>query len=206
MLQTAKARQEEERTLQTPNVSDATMLLRSHRSREPETPRRSFLSSTLGSNMVLQRAPQQAMVWGFAAPGTVVTTTFDKIQHMKATADSDGIWRQQLPATEASATPHSLAFLASTGETAEMQNVLSGDVYLCGGQSNMWFPMPDIANASDEAVLADSYPLIRLFTVGMDTASTTLLDDLQTIERTWSVADNTSIGGNPWLLPSGEIV
>jgi len=37
-------------------------------------------------------------------------------------------------------------------------------------------------------------------------ASMTLLDDLQTIEQTLSVADNTSIGGNPWLLPSGEIV
>jgi sialate O-acetylesterase len=128
----------------------------------------------------------------------VVTTTFDKIQHMKATADSDGIWRQQLPATEASATPHSLAFLASTGETAEMQNVLFGDVYLCGGQSNMEFAMPAIENASDEAVLADSYPLIRLFTVGIPplfSASKTLLDDLQTIEQAWSVADHTSIRG-----------
>jgi sialate O-acetylesterase len=156
--------------------------------------------------MVLQRAPQQATVWGFAAPGTVVTTTFDKIQHMKATADSDGIWRQQLPATEASATPHSLTFLASTGETAEMQNVLFGDVYLCGGQSNMWFSMPNITNASDEAVLADSYPLIRLFTVGTKTASKkTPLDDLQTIEQTWSVADHTSIGGHAITLPSGEV-
>jgi len=162
---------------------------------EPETPRRSFLSSTLGSNMVLQRAPQQAVVWGFAAPGTVVTTTFDKIKQLKSTAGSDGVWRQPLPATEASASPHSLAFVASTGETAEMQNVLFGDVYLCGGQSNMQFAMPAIENASAEAALADSYPLIRLFTVGQGTQSKTPLDDLQTIEQAWSVADRTSIGG-----------
>jgi sialate O-acetylesterase len=135
------------------------------------------------------------MVWGFAAPGTVVNTTFDEIQHMMTTVGSDGIWRQQLPATEASTTPHSLAFLASTGQTAEMQNVLFGDVYLCGGQSNMQFSMPAIENASAEAVLADSYPLIRLFTVGWGTASKILLDDLQTIEQAWSVADHTSIGG-----------
>ena len=29
-----------------------------------------------GSNMVLQRAPVSAVVWGFAPPGTKVTTTF----------------------------------------------------------------------------------------------------------------------------------
>jgi hypothetical protein len=32
------------------------------------------LSNTLGDGMVLQRAPQQAIVWGFGAPGDTITT------------------------------------------------------------------------------------------------------------------------------------
>jgi hypothetical protein len=41
----------------------------------PPPEKLSFLSATLGSHMVLQRAPQQAVVWGFTAPGAKVTTT-----------------------------------------------------------------------------------------------------------------------------------
>lgn len=161
----------------------------------PSAPIRSFLSQTLGSNMVLQRAPQQAVVWGFAAAGTEVTTQFDARKPMSTKADADGVWRQVLPATEASGEPHTLNFKASTGESAQMDNVLFGDVYLCGGQSNMQFAMPAIENAAAEAKRADAYPLIRLFTVGQKTSSTTPLDDLQTIEQRWSVANHTSIGG-----------
>ena len=32
------------------------------------------LSNTLGDGMVLQRAPQQAVVWGFGSPGDTITT------------------------------------------------------------------------------------------------------------------------------------
>merc|ERR1711908_252883 len=83
-------------------------------------PRRAFLSNTLGSNMVLQRAPQQAVVWGFAAPGTVVKTTMDQAIHLTTAADGNGVWRQRLPATDASNKSHTMKFLASSGESAQM--------------------------------------------------------------------------------------
>jgi len=159
-------------------------------------PHNSFLSATLGSNMVLQRAPQQALVWGFAASGTVVTTTMDGKTKLTTTAGTDGIWRQKLPPQPASDKAHYFAFTSSAGQSAEMLNVLFGDVYLCGGQSNMQFAMPNIANASREVSRADKYPSIRLFTVGQGTRSTTPLDDLQTIEEQWSVSNSTSIAGN----------
>ena len=90
--------------------------------------KRSFLSSTLGSNMVLQRAPQKAVVWGFVASGTAVTTEMDGVKYV-ATASADGVWKQALPATQASSTPRRITFTASTGENATMENVLFGDVY-----------------------------------------------------------------------------
>ena len=65
-----------------------------------------FLSATLGSHMVLQRAPQQAMVWGHTAPGAKVTTSMASgsgaTAVMATLAGADGTWRQKLPATQAS--------------------------------------------------------------------------------------------------------
>jgi hypothetical protein len=92
-----------------------------------------FLSRTLGSNMVLQRAPQQAVIWGAVKAGTAVTTTFGG-QSFHTISDSSGVWRQKLPATEATATPHIITAKAASGETATMSNVIFGDVYLCGGR------------------------------------------------------------------------
>jgi len=155
----------------------------------------SFLSSTLGSNMVLQRGPQQATVWGFATPGVVITTTMDITTTLTTTVGADGIWRQQLPATAASSTAHTFGFNSSTGQTASMENVVFGDVYLCGGQSNMQFAMPAIENATTEIATADKYPLIRLFTVGQKTSSRAPLQDLQTIEQQWSVASSKTVAG-----------
>ena len=76
-------------------------------------------------------------------------------QLLTTVAGGDGIWRQSLPAVPASPTPHKLAFKASTGETAAIENVLFGDVYLCGGQSNMQFSMPVIENSTQEIARAD---------------------------------------------------
>lgn len=149
------------------------------------------LSHTLGDHMVLQRAPQAATVWGFAAPGTVVTTTFNS-QKYTARAGADTIWRQALAPTAAGG-PYTIVFSASTGQSASLTDVLFGDVYLCGGQSNMQFSVPALTNVTEEAALANNYPHIRLFTVGQKTQSGTPLLDLQTIEQLWAVANNNSV-------------
>eukprot|EP01050_Picozoa_sp_SAG11_P017901 SAG11_NODE_2633_length_3151_cov_1.261468_5_plen_190_part_00 len=97
----------------------------------PPLPLKRFLSSTLGSNMVLQRAPQQAMVWGFAAAGDEVTVTMDSAVVMTATTDADGVWRQALPATPGDNTSHTLRFKGNApGQSASLTNILFGDVYL----------------------------------------------------------------------------
>ena len=108
---------------------------------------------------VLQRAPQQAVLWGAAPSGTVVNTTFGE-HALTTTADSAGVWRQKLPATPASSTPHTIrvagAHPAGTfSAAAALSNGLFGDVFLCGGQSNMQFSMPAIANATAEIALAN---------------------------------------------------
>lgn len=153
-----------------------------------------FLSATLGDHMVLQRAPQQAIVWGHTTPNATVTTTFDS-KSLISTAGTNGTWRQILPATKASKKPYTLTFKSSSGETANLKDVLFGDVYICGGQSNMVFAMGSVTNVTAERQLANNYPTIRLFTVGQKTSSRTPLRDLQTIEQNWTVANNVSIAG-----------
>jgi len=157
-----------------------------------------FLSATLGDHMVLQRAPHQAIVWGSTQSGVKVTTTFNG-QTFTTIADKDGIWRQKLPATSASLKAYTIDFSASSGETASLKDVLFGDVYICGGQSNMKFPLPFAENATAEIQKANNYPNIRLFTVGQKTQSTTPLIDLQTIEQRWAVASNLTVAGTGWF-------
>jgi len=57
----------------------------------------------------------------------------------------------------------------------------------------MAFSIPGTTNSSAEAQLANGYPTIRLFTVGTRTQSGTPLDDLQTVQQPWAVANSTSI-------------
>jgi hypothetical protein len=91
------------------------------------------LSNTLGDGMVLQRG-NATVVWGFGDSGETVTTTFrGAALSPPATVDSAGIWRQTLPTIQASTTPTTLLFKGSGGGSAQLKDVLVGDVFLCSG-------------------------------------------------------------------------
>jgi len=90
------------------------------------------LSNVFGDHMVLQR-DQPSTVFGFAPPGTAVTTTFAGNKYTAPTG-ADGVWRQQLLAQPATAAPAQISFSCSTGEAFGLNDVLFGDVVLCGGQ------------------------------------------------------------------------
>ena len=153
-----------------------------------------FLSKTLGDHMVLQCAPQQAVVWGTTVAGATVFTAFNG-RTLTTVADALGIWRQHLPPMTASAQAYTLTFVSSAGDAATLSDVLFGEVYICGGQSNMAFPLSAVTNASAEVLLADHYPQIRVFTVGQGTrASPQPLSDLWTIVQPWSVASKKAMG------------
>jgi hypothetical protein len=157
------------------------------------------VSNTFGDHMVLQR-DRPAVVFGFAEPATVVS--FGALQ-ISVVTGADGIWRIELPAQPASLTPRTLVFSASTGGVVVLRDVLFGDVHFCGGQSNMEFTLlggvhGGVPNATAEIAAADQYPLIRLFTVGQGTNSTTPLQQLKTIEQPWTVASSASVSVGPW--------
>lgn len=91
--------------------------------------------------------------------GTSVKTGFNGAT-LTSTAGADGTWRQALPPTAAGG-PYNLTFSASTGESAALSNVLFGDVYICGGQSNMQFTVDNAFNATAEVAAANGYPNVR---------------------------------------------
>mmetsp|Transcript_32415 Transcript_32415/g.39899 ORF Transcript_32415/g.39899 Transcript_32415/m.39899 type:complete len:559 (+) Transcript_32415:32-1708(+) len=158
---------------------------------------RGFLSSVFGDNMVLQRNSEDTIIWGFTGAGAnvtaVVTPALAGSHQFSAQADAKGVWRLNLPSIPGSDQEYAFDLHSSSGELASMRNVLFGDVYICGGQSNMQFMMKQENNAPAEIKLADKYPFIRLFTVGQKTRSSRALDDLQTIEQKWSVATSKSV-------------
>jgi sialate O-acetylesterase len=156
-----------------------------------------LLSNVLGSHMVLQRS-RPTIVWGFLPPNVSVTTMFyvrpDYVQTLgPAFPDANGTWRQEIPATEAGGGPHMITFQTSEGETAELNDILFGDVFVCGGESNMAYSLGPTTNATAEVAAAANYTSIRLFTVGQNTRSLAPLNDLRTIREGWTLPNASAM-------------
>ncbi len=113
------------------------------------------------SNMVIQHGKPVA-IWGWAENGEEVTVTFqDQVQTTKAAGDRS--WKVNFPAMEPDSEPSQLLVKGSQ-KTITLDNILIGDVWVLGGQSNMEFPLSKVENGQLEIVSAN-YPEIRILTV-----------------------------------------
>lgn len=119
------------------------------------------VSNVFQSNMVLQRDKPMA-IWGWANAGEEVTVTIGGNTQVANAAD-DRSWRVTLPAMPANSLPQTLT-VKGTDTTLTLDNILIGDVWVLGGQSNMEFPLDRIENGQLEIVSAN-YPNIRVLTV-----------------------------------------
>jgi len=116
------------------------------------------VNKLFSDHMVLQRG-MPVPVWGTAKSGTMITVKFGR-QEKTAEADKDGKWMVRLDAMKTSIVPAKMIITATTGSApANIADVLVGDVYLCGGQSNMEFTMKEIK--ADEDMAKANFPLIR---------------------------------------------
>src|SRR5206468_9119272 len=87
-------------------------------------------------NAVLQRGVKLP-VWGFTDRTEKVTVSLQGQEVI--TEPTDGKWRVDLAPLSAGG-PYTLS-IAQGSEKVELKNILSGDVWLCGGQSNMQWPL-----------------------------------------------------------------
>ncbi|MCA9246335.1 MAG: hypothetical protein KDA42_04440 [Planctomycetales bacterium] len=119
------------------------------------------VSNVFQTNMVLQR-DKPIHVWGWAEPGEQVTVEFAAEQAF-AKAGDDRAWKATLSAVPACSEPQPMT-VKGKSETLVLENILVGDVWVLGGQSNMEFELAKVENGRLEIISAN-YPQIRILTV-----------------------------------------
>lgn len=149
-------------------------------------------SALFTDGMVIQRETK-APVWGTADAGERVNVTASWGKSAATIADEAGKWMVKLKTPKAGG-PHTLTIQGNN--RLEIQDVLSGEVWFCSGQSNMDFEMKRLAGVnkrtSQEHVPAANYvknemetaedDLLRQFTVEKNTSP---LEPVTTLKGSW---------------------
>ncbi len=119
------------------------------------------VSNVFQDNMVLQR-DKPIYVWGWAEPGEQVTVTFAGSE-ASARAGEDRAWKVALPTQPARSNPQQMT-VNGMSKKLVLENILIGDVWVLGGQSNMEFEIAKVENGPLEIVSAN-FPKIRILTI-----------------------------------------
>lgn len=126
------------------------------------------LPAVFSDHLILQRNVEVS-IWGWADAGEKVTVKFAG-QEKSATVDASGKWIVKLDALAASVEPRELVAADSHASIFTVNDVLVGDVWLAGGQSNMGSPLFAAHNAAE--VLPQAHDnLLRFFSVTKKTAA-----------------------------------
>lgn len=113
------------------------------------------LSEVFGEHMVLQR-DRPLRIWGQATPGQTLSVELAGRQ-ASTRVGADGRWRVQLAPLPAGG-PHRLRVKGD--QVVELQDVLIGDVWLLGGQSNMEWPLAQTDTGAQE-IASPQNPQLR---------------------------------------------
>jgi sialate O-acetylesterase len=146
-------------------------------------PKLPLISPMFGNNMILQRGKTNTL-WGWARPGETVRVELAG-QTATATVDARGRWQVRLLPP---ATTDALTLRISGAQTVTFTNILVGDVWLCGGQSNMEFPLRRARNGAAE-IAAANHPTLRLFTVKQQPAYA----PAATVQGAWKVCTSKTV-------------
>lgn len=130
------------------------------------------LANIFADHAVLQR-DRPIAIWGSAAPGTPVTVKLGD-RSVTAQTGSDGKWRATLPAMPAGG-PYVLEVSSGTTAAQRLSDVMVGDVFLCGGQSNMEF---QVKHATGLEVIPSANDASLRFTTIADISKTAPAADL----------------------------
>ena len=126
------------------------------------------LPNIIGSHMVLQQK-SNVHLWGWSAPSESITinVSWDTTTY-KVRAGNDAKWLATIKTPEAGG---SYSIIIKGNNTIKFEDVLIGEVWLCGGQSNMeWSGDQGLAQCKEEAPNANNNK-IRLFYVPKSTSA-----------------------------------
>ena len=113
-----------------------------------------WLPQILGDHSVLQR-DSEAKLWGKAAPSSKVEIRVSwSREKISVTSDSDGNWITSVRTPAGGYTPYTITFRDKDGSVT-ISDILAGDVWLCGGQSNMEMPVSGFGSCPVEGSFED---------------------------------------------------
>jgi len=135
-------------------------------------------------HMVIQR-DTEAPIWGTAEPNEKVSVKASWGANAKTVADKEGKWSVKLQTPKAGG-PHSLSLEGNN--KIQIKDVLSGDVWLCSGQSNMAWPVSKSLTPQKDIATAN-YPKIRSFMVERKTA----LSPQENCEGSWTICSPQTV-------------
>ena len=119
------------------------------------------VAGIFSSHMGLQR-DEPALIWGFSnAPGTIVTGKFMG-EKRECTVNEDGRWHIEFSAHAIEKTPQTMTLSDACGHKAELSDILIGDVWLVGGQSNAELTLKPCLILDKDIAFDENAP-IRLF-------------------------------------------
>lgn len=156
------------------------------------------LQPLFSDNMVLQQHAA-APLWGEAKAGYTVRvhTSWDDREYV-TTADADGRFMVRVSTPDAGG-PYDITFTEcrpsrQKGKALTLRNVMIGEVWLCGGQSNMQMSVEwdRVRNYQEEVRQAASHPNIRLLHV-QTTAAATPATTLNVVDGGWQVCSSESV-------------
>jgi sialate O-acetylesterase len=142
------------------------------------------LPRIIGDNMVVQQN-KPVKIWGWADAGENVKISFNG-QVKKIKTAKNGKWEIALDPMKQGG-PFEMTVAGKNSIT--LKNILIGEVWLCGGQSNMEWPMTSINN-SEEEISNAKYNEIRFFHVGKN-AQFKPVEDLN--EGEWKIVTPENI-------------
>lgn len=152
-----------------------------------------FLPSIIGDRMILQQQTEAA-IWGWDRPGTTVVVSFRGVQ-VSTQAQTEGLWRVRVP-TGTAGGPFVLKIEGS--EVVTLKEVAVGEVWVAGGQSNMWWPVSHCLDR-DRAIQAANYPDVRIWdaNAGRRGGGWKADQPQRTVQTEWKVTNSQTVGDFP---------
>ena len=130
------------------------------------------LANTFSDGIVFQR-DKPINIWGSANPNQSINLRFGN-ETKTAQSDDTGKWTITIGPLKASSEPQAMS-VESEGNEIKIEDIVVGEVWVCGGQSNMAWTLRGSTNADIE-IPAANYPEIRFLKLP-NVASPTELDD-----------------------------
>ncbi|CAD5111204.1 DgyrCDS536 [Dimorphilus gyrociliatus] len=157
-------------------------------------------------NMVLQREPQRARIWGYGPSSPKNQSIFVQLKNktghivqsqttQTVKTGNEYIWSIYLePMNKGGPYMIEVQLEGFKEEVLKIKNILFGDVWICAGDENMQYTLHKMGNEYDVLMLAKRALHLRLFSLS-SLRSRVPLSDIRDVEIPWSLPTKDALFG-----------